>query len=72
MCCSRTPLLSRRGAFYSSQTEVNAVQSSCTPARLLLCERVFDGRQRSGWMGWGWMGCGGVVGGTVVIVIGVW
>lgn len=32
MCCSRTPLLSSRRAFYSSQTEVNAWRSNCLPA----------------------------------------
>lgn len=54
MCYSWTPLLSRRSAFYSSQTEVNALQSTCVPACESLCECVFDGlgeggRQSSGW-----------------------
>lgn len=32
MCCSRTPLFPCPWEFYSSQTEVNALQSNCVPA----------------------------------------
>lgn len=73
MCCSRTPLLSCRRAFYSSQTEVNALQSNCMPACESVCECVFS-------IGGEWVGgrgavrweCGGVGEGGIVVIGGRW